>query len=332
MKKRANILIVGVGSIGERHLRCFMRTQRAVPAICETRSELRSRIANRYGVQSVYGDYSAALSSDPDAVVICTPSNLHVPLAVQAVRSGTHVLIEKPLSTSLDGVEELIRLVEAQGTIAAVAYIHRSNPILQAMRSALVSGRFGEPLHVVVSSGQHFPSFRPAYRDIYYANRSCGGGAIQDALTHLINAIEWLVGPASKVAADASHQSLDGVEVEDTVNLIARHGRVLASYSLNQYQAPNETTITVACENGTVRYQAHRFRWSWQTDSVDHWHHEQFEPLERDDVATLQAAYFLDAIDGRRLPTCSLAEGVHTLRVNLAVLQAADEHRWIDVA
>ncbi len=74
--------------------------------------------------------------------------------------------------------------VANRGLIAGVAYPYRAHPTLAAMRDAIASGRFGKPLEVVVVAGQHFPTYRPAYRDIYYRDRATGGGAIQDALTH----------------------------------------------------------------------------------------------------------------------------------------------------
>src|SRR5215217_6265260 len=99
------------------------------------------------------------------------------------------------------------------------------------------------------------PFYRPAYRNTYYARRSSGGGAVQDALTHVLNAGQWLVGNIDRVVADAAHLAIEGVDVEDTVHVIARHGDLLASYSLNQHQAPNETMITVVCEGGTARFE-----------------------------------------------------------------------------
>src|SRR5690606_32808909 len=128
--------------------------------------------------------------------------------------------------------------------VAGVAYVYRAHPALEEMRQAIASGRFGRPVELVAVLGQHFPFYRPAYRTIYYRDRATGGGAIQDALTHVLNAGEWLVGPITRLACDAEHLVLDGVDVEDTVHLLARHGRVMASYSLNQHQAPNESTIT----------------------------------------------------------------------------------------
>ena len=89
---------------------------------------------------------------------------------------GIHTLIEKPLGTSLDGIDVLGQLVERQGTVAAVAYVLRANPILSAAHEAIQSGRFGEPVQLVAVTGQHFPFYRPAYRGTYYRDRASGGG------------------------------------------------------------------------------------------------------------------------------------------------------------
>jgi predicted dehydrogenase len=176
--------------------------------------------------------------------------------------------------------------------------------------------------------GQHFPTYRPAYREIYYTDRATGGGAIQDALTHSMNAGQWLVGPVDRLVADAAHQVLDGVEVEDTVHVIARHGDLLASYSLNQHQAPNELVITVVCEEGTCRFELHHHRWAWMTRPETPWQEESFTGIERDDLFIAQANAFLDVIEGRAEPACTFEEAALTLRTNLAVLASVEDGTW----
>jgi predicted dehydrogenase len=325
------LLVVGVGSIGERHVRCFQATGRVEVSICEIQSALRETVAERYGIGRAYADMPSALSDSHDAVVIATPAPLHIPQATAAVRAGYHVLIEKPLSTTRDGVAELKQLAGLRKVVTAVAYVYRAHPVLAAMRDALHSGRFGRPLQVVVVSGQHFPHYRPAYRATYYRDRATGGGAIQDALTHTVNAAEWIVGPIDSLAADAAHQLLDGVDVEDTVHVVARHGNVMGSYCLNQHQAPNETTITVVCERGTTRFEYQQNRWRWQIDPADTWHDEIGLPLQRDQLFTRQANLFLDAIQQGSPPSCTLEGGAQTLAVNLAILAAVQERRWVEV-
>jgi predicted dehydrogenase len=326
--RRHRVLIIGVGSIGERHLRCFQATGRAEVSLVEIEPGLRRTVAERYGVSAAYGDLAAALDDPPDVAVVATPAPSHVPLATRLARASVHVLIEKPLSTNTEGIEELREVVGGRAVVAGVGYVYRAHPLLAAMRAAVIGGRFGRPVEVVAVCGQHLPTYRPEYRSIYYNDRATGGGAIQDALTHVINAAEWFIGPVDWLVADAAHRVLEGVSVEDTAHVLARHGQVLASYSLNQYQAPNEVTLTVVCERGTARFEFHSHRWRWKTTPGDTWHDEVIAPLERDALFVAQAGAFLDAVEGRGMPACSLDEGLQTLRVNLAALASVESRGW----
>lgn len=332
MTEQVRVLVVGAGSIGERHVRCFQETGRARVSLCEIDAEVRDAVAARYGLMGVFDNLESAIAEGPNAAVICTPAPLHVPMAIQLAEAGIHLLVEKPLSTSLQGVGQLERIVADRNLLAAVAYVYRANRVLSDMRQAIRDGRFGKPVQLIVVSGQHFPFYRPAYRDIYYNDRSTGGGAIQDALTHLINAGEWLIGPVTSLAADAAHQVLAGVDVEDTVGVIARHGSVLASYILNQHQAVNETSLTVVCSEGVARAEMHRHRWLSAKQPGDDWLEEASFPTERDELFINQANAFLDALAGKTEPLCTLPEGVQTLKVNLAVLTAAETRTWQTVS
>ena len=325
---RYRVLIIGVGSIGERHLRCFQATGRAELALVETRDTVRRAVADRYGVEQAYADLDAAMTHPPDVAVIATPAPLHVAMATRLVESGVHVLIEKPLSVSLEGIAELREAVQRCGVTAAVAYVYRCHPLLIAMRQALRGGRIGRPVQLIAVAGQHFPTYRPAYREIYYADRATGGGAIQDALTHLVNGGEWLLGRIDRLVADADHLVLEGVHVEDTVHLLARHGQAMASYCLNQHQAPNEVTITVVGTAGTIRCELHHHRRRWMERPDEPWHEELIAPLDRDTLFIAQAHAFLDAVEGRASLPCSLDEGIQTLKVNLAALASVECRTW----
>ena len=329
------VLIVGAGSIGERHLRCFQATGRASLSFVEISPALRQTIGERYGVPG-FASLDEALANTADAMgerlgVIATPAPLHVSQATTLVSAGWHALIEKPLSTGSDGCTRLAELAHERNVVVAVAYVYRAFPALAAMREAIVGGRFGRPVELVAVCGQNFPTYRPAYRDTYYADRATGGGAIQDALTHLLNAGEWILGPIDRLVADAAHRVLPDVTVEDTVHLLARHGSVLASYNLNQHQAPNETTLTVVCEQGTVRWESHCQRWRWMVRPDEPWHEELHEPLPRDAAFIAQAQRFIDAVERKAQPACSLAEGLQTLRVNRAALASLESRGWRNV-
>src|SRR6185369_10870952 len=101
-------------------------------------------------------------------------------------------------------------------------------------------------------------------------------------------------------------------------------GDVLASYSLNQHQAPNELTLTVVCERGVARFEHHLCRWRSMEMPGGEWTDYGSGALERDELFVRQANSFLDAVEGAGPPLCSLEEGIAALRTNLAVLESSE--------
>ncbi len=326
-----SILIIGCGSIGERHLRCFQKTGRCKVSACDANAKLLTEVSQRYAVPAFASLQEALGSQRFDALVICTPAHTHLAIAREGAAHGAALLIEKPLSVTLDGIEETRSAIAQNGRFTAVAYVYHCFPWVAAARDFLLDGSLGAPLHASVASGQHFPTFRPAYREIYYTRHETGGGAIQDALTHLVNAMEWLIGPMTRVFCDASHQRLEGVTVEDTVNVTARHGNVLASYAMTQFQAPNETALLIHCEHGSVKIESHAQRWGTMRLGDKDWTWHVTPPLERDELFIAQANAFLDGMEGKPCALSTFDEAVQTLRFNRAALESSATGLPIDL-
>ena len=328
MTDQPRILIIGVGSIGERHLRCFQSTGRCHVAFCEPLSERRNEVAERYGVNG-YESWEQALADERfSAAVIASPAPWHIPTAQDLTDRGVHLLIEKPLSLNTDGVSQLSDSIRCHETRVSVGFVYRSLPALQQMRAAIRSGKLGRIVQVQVQSGQHFPFYRPAYRDIYYADAAQGGGLIQDMLPHFLNAVEWIAGTATRVVVDAEHKVLPGVEVEDTVNVLSRHGDVMASFTTNQHQCVNESVITVLCQHGAARWELNGHRWFLANEIGGDWTLQQSFDHQRDDFYILQANAFMDLLEGKAEPLCCFDEGVATLRSTLAILKSRETGGW----
>jgi predicted dehydrogenase len=312
------VLIVGGGSIGERHLRCFQQTGLAEVALCEPDASRRAAISERYGVRG-WATLDEAATLEWDAAVICTPAHLHVAHALKLAPRTTALLIEKPLATRIDEALELRGALA--GKTVRVAYTLRMHPAVRAVADLAVQGELGRVLQVTVIGGQHFPTFRPAYREIYYARRETGGGAVQDAATHMFDLMQRLAGRWDWIFCDYAHQALEGVEVEDTVHAVGRAAgdTVMVSLATNQFMAPNELYVQL---NGTLasaqirlheqRFGIHRLGGQWQWS----------EPLaaERDDLFRAQARELLGIRAGEPDELCSLNDALHVLRVNLAAL------------
>ena len=322
-----NVLIVGGGSIGERHLRCFQQTGLCQVTLCEPLDERRARLVAEYKLEQAFASLDEAVKQAWDAAVICTPANLHVEHTLRLAPRTAAFLIEKPLATRLEDVTRLEEV--ARQKPLEVAYVYRAHPAVHAVRRLLDEGAIGQLRQVVASSGQHFPTFRPAYREIYYRDRASGGGAVQDAATHMFDAVQYLAGRFDWVWCDYGHQVLPGVEVEDTVHLTGRiaDGSVMVNVTLNQFQAPNETWLQLNGDRGTLRIHFYEHRYGLLKHGETSW--QWSEPLvhERDDLFRRQAAAFLEVAAGRAPSVCNLASARHTLRVNLAALESAGERR-----
>lgn len=323
-----SILVIGAGSIGERHLRCFLNTGRARATACDTDPVLLQTIAKTYGTATTTDWQKAVATGEFGAAVICTPAPFHVPMATHLLQRGMDVLIEKPLSQSLAGVADLIALRDATKRRAAVAYVLHVYPLLTQARDFLLSGELGPVLHATSTSGQYFPGGRPAhavhYSKTYYRDRRTGGGAIQDALTHTANWMESVLGPTDSVLCDCAHQAVPEVTVEDTVNLSARHGDTLVNYTLNQFQAPNESTLQFNTAKGSVKIEVHNRRWGWFRLGDKDWTWHEVPPADRDAPFLAQANRFLDLLEGKPVQMCSLEAALQTLRFNLSALASAD--------
>ena len=328
-----HFLIIGVGSIGERHLRNFLRIDGVRCSIAEVNDRLRERIAADYHVQASHADYRDADLSAFDGVVICVPANLHVPIATDVVSSGTHVLTEKPLATSLDGVDALKRLRDEKGVVVSVAFTLRTDPLIRELKQLVESAELGAARVVNYYAGQYWPRMRKDYPPHYAQSRDTGGGAIPDHLVHLLNCIEWLFGPPEEVAARQWRLGLDDIATEDTAFVTMRFpGGQVAQFGVCLFQRDTTQRLQVIADAGTIRLDGECDALEVFVDSTGEWTPGSARRSDRDDVFRDQARHFIDCIQGKAQPRCTVEEAEQTLRTVLAAFESADsDGRFVKV-
>jgi len=331
-----NILIVGGGSIGERHLRCFLATGQVRASLCETRHGRVKELEGRYPIEASFDDFRKAPLSEFDAVIIGVPAHLHVRMATACARAGVPFLVEKPLAVTLRGVQQLKELVRRRRLVAGVAYVMRSTPCYQKLRELALGGLIGKPRMARFDFGQEFPKYRPDYQRIYYASERTGGGCITDAATHVVNLAEWLFGRPKEVVCLYDRLELKRVECEDCCMLLLRFrkNRALAEVFINQFQKPNMGEIDIIGSEGTLRLDASGAVQSIShcADDANRWRVLEEFTYERDDYFVIQAKEFLAALDGKAQPSTSIAEAESTLRVCIAAKKSQKQGRILSLA
>lgn len=250
-----NFLVMGCGSIGERHI---MNLKTILPDACisvfDPQLERLMAVSKKFTVKPVNDDIIN--STIFDCVFICTPPISHIEIAKQALNSGSNVFIEKPLSHSLDGIEELLDLVNRKQLLAFVAYNFRFNKGIHIVRQMIGDLRFGKILHASAYFGQYLPDWRPLqdYTKSYSGIRELGGGIIHDG-SHEIDYLLWLFGSPIYVQSQFTLTDILSSDTEAIADILLKFDRNILGYiHLDFVRKEYRRTLELLCENGLIHW------------------------------------------------------------------------------
>lgn len=212
------VLIVGLGSIGKRHLKL---TRELLPdaQIIVLRHKPTYKLP-QYS-DGVVNSVEDAIKFCPQAAIIANPAPYHLSTAQKLAENGTHLLIEKPLSTSIDRVNHLIETCRNRNITLAVGYNLRFSPSLLQYKNLLDEKIIGALYSVRCEVGQFLPNWRPQidYRDSVSARKVLGGGVLLE-LSHEIDYLRWVFGEIDWVSAVTARSSDLEIDVEDTAHVV----------------------------------------------------------------------------------------------------------------
>jgi predicted dehydrogenase len=309
-----SVLIAGCGSIGRRHARVLRSIGMQDIRICDPDSDQRKALTSEGPVSRKYADFESALRDEPDTVLICTPPELHIPMAIQALNSGAHVLSEKPLSDSLAGVEELEAAIKRSGKVFSVAFCFRHHEGLTLARKHLQEGRIGRLVSLRLCMGEHLPEVRPDYKKLFTLKR---GGAFD--LTHEIDLACWFADqPFTEVRSLQGACSDLGFSAPDLVELIIGFSdRCIASVHLDLFSLPRRRVTELLGTTGSITVEF--ASWDRCTVSVyeqknGEWKREELA-TERDEMFRREDREFLQAVVSDTPVSCPLSEAVKSQKI-----------------
>jgi predicted dehydrogenase len=283
-----HILFFGLGSIGQRHLRLI---QEHYPnhKVMAFRTGL-GQETNSCTVEQVRS-WDAVDAFRPDIAFITNPTHLHIETALECVRRGMHLFIEKPIGSGLSGLDELILEVQKKKLTTYIAYPLRFHPVVVALKD-LLKGK--KVFHSRVQCTSYLPDWRPHQSQLksYSASKSGGGGVLLD-VSHDIDYIEYLFGPLKFLSGEFGKKSDITLDAEDWADLIATHFSGRTSIHLNIFSRKTQRYIEVDCEEAFLRADLIRNTLtsvSCEGESV------QSFTLSRDDLFTNQLRYFFENI------------------------------------
>ena len=326
-------LICGLGSIGRRHLKNLHALgERDIVLYRTGQSTLPEDDLD--GLPMVR-DLEAALSNwRPDAALVTNPTALHLEVAVPAARAGCHLLIEKPVSDRLEGLEDLREAIADGGGRIQMGFQFRFNPGLIRVKDLIAKGAIGRPLGARAHWGEYLPDWHPweDYRSSYAARADLGGGATL-TLCHPFDYLRWLLGEVTSVQGATSRNGALDLDVEDLAEAILElDGGCLASVHVDYYQRPAQHWLAIQGTEGTLRWDGISGDLQWRSATDGDWHDEPAaEGYERNTMFLEEMKHFLAVARGDERPLCSLDDGVRALEIALAVRRSAEVGRRIEL-
>lgn len=322
-------LITGFGSIGRRHLRNLRALGINDITVYRTgRSTLPDDELT--GVVVEY-DLDNALAKQPTAVFVANPTALHLQTALAAARAGSHIFMEKPVSHTMDGIDELRQLVDEKERVFFTGFQFRFHPGLIRVKQLLDQNAVGQIVSVQAHWGEYLPDWHPweDYRTSYSALPELGGG-VTLTLCHPLDYLRWLIGEVQAVSAHLGYNGLD-IEAEDTADIhLHFESGVLGNVHLDYLQRPSQHGLRLIGQQGTILWD--NKDGSVQCYQVDHAEWETFPmapDFERNTLFLDETRHFLACIDGTETSRCTLHDGIRALQIVLAAKQSSSERKVI---
>jgi predicted dehydrogenase len=322
------ILVVGLGSIGRRHI----RNLKALDSSCEIIVWRQHSKTENLGdlaplVHKVVFTLEDALKTKPEIALITNPSPFHIGTAIPLAENNIHLFIEKPISHSLKDVETLIQLCKHQQLVLMVGYHLRFYRPMQELQKALKSGVIGTPLSLRAEAGSFLPDWRPGgdYRREASARENLGGGVILE-LSHELDYAVWLLGKVQSVNALIAKVSNLEIDVEDLAEItLSFSNGATGQIHLNMFQP----TITRSCR---IAGSEGMLSWDWNSHAVElHTSSGKQKPIfpaqtiERDEIYRSELQHFFSAVNKQTEPIVNGEEALNVLKIALAAKQSSRE-------
>jgi len=335
---RLKLGVIGAGVIGSRHIDAISRSGADVELIGITDPVASAQaVAIRAGVP-FYTNAATMLAELPlDGVVVATPTEHHLEPTLQALQSGVHVLVEKPIAPSLRHAQQMITVSRQTGVQVLVGHHRRYYEQLSKARALIESGALGTLLTIAGqwNMRKHERYFEPLWRQKWHA------GPVLTNLIHDMDTLRYICGDVDTISAETSHIS-KGLEKEDAAALIIRfRSGALGTFILSDQAtspwsweyATGETSLFPKTGQNAIRFMGTEASLEFPNLALWHhdehpadWHHalkRQEMPMELVDAFQAQIDHFCEVIRGEQLPLISAQDATDSLRATLGVFESA---------
>ncbi|KRG15424.1 Gfo/Idh/MocA family protein [Lederbergia galactosidilytica] len=348
---KIKIGVIGAGSISESHLNAYANNDKVeLYAICDLNEERAKAKAEKYGASKTYVDYHDLMNDQEiDAVSICTWNNSHADIAIAALNSGKNVLVEKPMTTSMEKAYEMEETVKRTGKKLQVGFVRRYASNTQVLKKFIEEDDLGEIYYAKATCIRRLGNPGGWFSDV---ERS-GGGPLIDIGVHVIDVLWYLMGcPKVKSISGNTYNKLgnrkniknlsfykaadydpDKNTVEDMANAMIRFengASLLVDVSFTLHAKQDEISVKLYGTKGGAEVEPSLAIVTEKYDTMLNLA-PQVDSVTFDFVQAFQAEidHFVDVCLGEKETLSPVADGVEMTKILSGIYESAEKGKEI---
>lgn len=283
MNKEKKILIIGIGSIGLRHLKNLLNLGYKDISLVRRNGIIHPQYPNLPTYSSIN---NACKKTNYDYAFISTPTAIHYQNLIELAQNNiSNIYIEKPITNTLREAKEVQKIFLEKETNIVVGFDLRFDLGLNKVKSLITKEIIGSICSFQVEVGQYLPDWRPNedYRKGMSAKKSLGGGVMLD-LIHEFDYINWLLGPIESVFGKNDKISNLEIETEDvSVNILQTRKGVLGIVYLDYLQKKLSRECKIVGNDGVIIWNYKEAKVKWITHGSNTWKQFKYKQVERND-------------------------------------------------
>ena len=318
------LAIVGLGSIGRRHLRLISEIRPDIKIIV-VRSGHGSACDEEKMAVKITDSIGDAIKEGIQAAIISSPATLHLKQSLELAKNGIHLLIEKPISHTSDRVKELLKIVNENRITTMIGYVLRYDLGAMKFKNWLDNKVKGKILHARIECGSYLPDWRPDqdYRKTVSALSELGGGVLLE-LSHEIDYLYWFFGKPKDVQAQIRNSGTLDINVEDQVDLLmtSEQGYCI-SVQIDFNRRHVERKCKVLTTEGELIWDAVNKNVTWKGVNKEQFKYEYNN--ERNSIYRKQLEVFFDCIENDNDPIVTVKDGINVISLIDAVRNASEK-------
>ena len=318
------LAIVGLGSIGRRHLRLISEIRPDIKIIV-VRSGHGSACDEEKMAVKITDSIGDAIKEGIQAAIISSPATLHLKQSLELAKNGIHLLIEKPISHTSDRVKELLKIVNENRITTMVGYVLRYDLGAIKFKNWLDNKIKGKILHARIECGSYLPDWRPDqdYRKTVSALSELGGGVLLE-LSHEIDYLYWFFGKPKDVQAQIRNSGTLDINVEDQVDLLVTSEQgYCISVQIDFNRRHVERKCKVLTTEGELIWDAVKQNVTWKGVNKEQFKYEYNN--ERNSIYRKQLEVFFDCIENDNDPIVTVKDGFNVISLIDAVRNSSEK-------